>query len=68
MATITFNNAEETLAAALEARRKREAEGRLLDNEALDVVAAELRRLGHRAPKSMAPIATAVESTGRDVA
>lgn len=68
MSTITFTNHEETLAAALAAREKREAEGRLLDNEALDVVAAELRRLGSRAPKSMAPIATAVESTGREVA
>jgi hypothetical protein len=67
MSTITFNNHEETLAAALAAREKREAEGRLLDNEALDVVAAELRRLGSRTPKSMAPIAAAVESTGREV-
>lgn len=68
MTTRSLANAEETIAAALAAREKRKAEGRLLDHEALDVVAAELRRLGSRAPKSMAAVAIAVESTGREVA
>lgn len=68
MTTKAHRDHEETLEAAQATRAKRKAEGRLLDNEALDVVAAELRRLGSRTPKSMEPIADAVKSTGRKVA